>query len=86
MHTSTSTYTEILAIQREQLADKITELETIAAHLPVILNALNKKVVEENAQIDFDKPAINQVFRGQDIGWAVDKIVHSLSHTGLYID
>ena len=81
MHTSTSTYTEILAIQREQLAEKITELETIATHLPVILNALNKKVVEENAQIDFDKPAINQVFRGQDIGWAVDKIVYNLTHT-----
>lgn len=86
MHTNNATYTEILAIQREQLEEKITELETIAAHLPVILNALNKKVVEENSKIDFDKPAINQVFRGHNIDNAVNKIVHSLSRTGLYID
>jgi hypothetical protein len=81
MHTNNATYTDILAIQREQLAEKITELETIAAHLPVILNALNKRVVEENSKINFDKPAIDQVFRGQDIGWAVDKIVYDLTHT-----
>ena len=75
MHSNTATYTDILAIQREQLDDKIVELTFIADNLPLILRELNKRVVVENSTIDFDKPAIDQVFRGQDIGWAVDKII-----------
>ena len=84
MHTST--YTDILAIQREQLEEKITELRFIAANLPFILRELNQRVVVENSKIDFDKPAIDQVFRGHNIDTAVDNIVseglHADAHGG----
>ena len=86
MHTNNATYTDILAIQREQLEKKITELRFIADNLPLILRELNKRVVVENSKIDFDRPATDQVFRGQDIGWAVDNIVseglHADAHGG----
>jgi len=75
MHTNTATYTDILAIQREQLEEKITELRFIADNLPLILRELNQRVIVENSKIDFHKPAINQVFRGHNIDTAVDNIV-----------
>ena len=81
MHTNNATYIDMLAIQREQLEEKIAELRSIARNLPFILHALNQRVIEENSKIDFDKPAINQVFRGHDIDSAVDKIVYNLTHT-----
>ena len=86
MHTNNATYTDILAIQREQLEKKITELRFIADNLPLILRELNKRVVVENSKIDFDRPATDQVFRGQDIDLAVDNIVseglHADAHGG----
>lgn len=86
MHTNNATYTDILAIQREQLEEKITELQFIADNLPLILRELNKRVVVENSKIDFDRTALSQVFRGQDLNNAVNKIVseglHDDAHGG----
>tara|TARA_R100000988_G_C3858799_1_gene98307 strand:- start:237 stop:512 length:276 start_codon:yes stop_codon:yes gene_type:complete len=70
-----STYSKILKIQREQLDRHEAELRYIAANVEDILNQLNRKVVEENAAIDFDKDPLDQVFRGSHIEWAVSKIV-----------
>ena len=70
-----ATYTDILAIQREQLDTKIVELRFIAANLPLILRELNQRVVVENSKIDFHRTALSQVFRGHNIDTAVDNIV-----------
>ena len=75
--TTTSTYSEILKIQREKLDRTEAELRYIAANVEDILNRINRRVVEENASIDFDKDPLNQVFRGAYIDWAVDKIIGS---------
>lgn len=70
-----TSYSKILKIQREQLDRHEAELRYIAANVEDILNQLNRKVVEENATIDFDKDPLNQVFRGAHIEWAINKIV-----------
>ena len=73
--TRKANYSKILKIQREQLDLREAELRYIAANVEDILNQLNRKVVEENASIDFDKDPLQQVFRGGNIDWAVNKIV-----------
>mgnify|MGYP003650578408 FL=1 len=77
---TTPTYTDILAVQREQLDDKITELRFIADNLPLILRELNQRVIVENSKIDFHRTALSQVFRGQDLNNAVNKIVSAGLH------
>ena len=78
--TTTSTYSEILKIQREQLDRQEAELRYIASNVEDILNRLNRKVVEENARISFNKDPLDQVFRGCDITHAVNTIVRKGLH------
>ena len=70
-------YSEILKIQREQLDRNEAELRYIAANVETILDQLNRRVIAENATIDFDKDPLNQVSRGCNISQAVNKIVGS---------
>ena len=67
----TSTYSDILKIQRDQLANKEAELRYIAANVEEIIDALNRKVIRKNAEINFDRSPLEQVFRGDHLDWAV---------------
>ena len=71
----TPTYSKILKIQRDQLADKEAELRYIAANVETLLDQLNRKVILRNAELRFDKDPCDEVFRGTDIDYAVDALV-----------
>tara|TARA_R110002020_G_C15776700_1_gene728742 strand:+ start:41 stop:283 length:243 start_codon:yes stop_codon:yes gene_type:complete len=66
-----ATYSTILKIQRDQLNQKEEELRFIAANVESLIDSLNRRVVEENATIDFDRSPLGQVFRGDHLDWAV---------------
>ena len=72
-----STYSDILSVQREQLARNEAELRYIANNVSSILDQLERKVIDENARISFNKSPLDQVFRGSDITSAVNTIVAS---------
>ena len=69
------TYNKLLRIQREQLTRQEEQLRFIAANVEHIIDALNKRVIDENADIDFNRDALNEVFRGCDFPHAVNTIV-----------
>ena len=69
------TYNKLLRVQRDQLADKEKQLRFIAANVERVIEELNKRVINENADIDFNRDAINEVFRGSDLDYAVNTIV-----------
>ena len=69
------TYNKLLKVQRDQLADKEKQLRFIAANVERVIEELNKRVIDKNARIDFNRDAINEVFRGSDLDYAVNTIV-----------
>lgn len=69
------TYNKLLKVQRDQLADKEKQLRFIAANVERVIEELNKRVIDKNAGIDFNRDAINEVFRGSDLDYAVNTIV-----------
>ena len=69
------TYNKLLKVQRAQIADKEKQLRFIAANVERVIEALNKRVINENAGIDFNRAALNEVFRGSDLDYAVNTIV-----------
>jgi hypothetical protein len=69
------TYNKLHKVQRDQLAAKEKQLRFIAANVERIIEALNQRVINENAGIDFNRDAINEVFRGCDFHYAVHTIV-----------
>ena len=71
------TYPGIMSIQREQMARTEAELRYISANVESILDQLERKVVEENSRISFNKSPASQVFRGNDITREVNAIVAS---------
>ena len=71
------TYPGIMSIQREQMARTEAELRYISVNVESILDQLERKVLEENSRISFNKSPEDQVFRGSDITREVNAIVAS---------
>jgi len=73
--TESYNYNQLLKVQREQLNRKEEELRFIAANVEGVIEAMNKRIIDENANMGFNRNAIHEVFRGCNIDHAVNTIV-----------
>ena len=71
----TSTFPQILKIQREQINDKERQMRYLANNVEALIEMMNQKVIRENAKIDFAKDPLHEVFRGESIESYVRQLV-----------
>jgi len=75
MKKAKSTFPSILKIQREQIDEKERQMRYLANNVEALIEMMNKKVIRENANIDFAKDPLNEVFRGESIEHYVRQLV-----------
>jgi len=69
------TFNDILKVQREQLDDTEKKLRYIAANAELLILRLHKKVHQQNADMDYNKSPLDEVFRGYQLDGAINGFI-----------